>query len=105
MRIICANQAEQEIAKELSTIALSMGCNPDIVARGDAFALTIWSVDDLSAMRDVRIASMTSAEKIDFMEFSEKQLKTDMTERGWASLDILLDEYFSMRIPSDITLR
>lgn len=94
MRIICTDAKEESLAEALCCNARAAGFQADVVRRRDSYSLTLWSVGDVEAMRDERVKTMDIAEKEAFMEFAQKQLKADMTERGWDSLDTLLDLYF-----------
>jgi hypothetical protein len=89
--------AHVEVARIFSGIANILGISADVVTCRDAYALTIWSIDDIDDINDDRITAMSEADKKSFMEFAELQLKSDMTERGFDSLETLLDLYFSAK--------
>lgn len=97
MRIICTDSKEERLAEALCNTANAAGFQTDIVRRRNAYSLTLWSLDDVDAMRDERVKTMSAADKEAFMAYAERQLKADMTERGWDSLDTLLDEYFHQK--------
>lgn len=61
--------------------------------RMDSYAVVRWSIDDAKTLEDA--AGMTDAELCSFMEYAEKQLREDMVERGWYSLEDLLDLYLT----------
>lgn len=93
MRIICSSPEDYEIALTLADTARAAGIQADVVPRQNAYALTMWSVEDVGAMKDERAQNMSDADKEKFLEYAAKQLKEDMTERGWDSLDTLLDMF------------
>lgn len=95
MRVICTGSEDYKMALALSDIAGAAGIQADVVCKQDAYALTIWSIDDVAEINDERAKNMSEAEKEEFMEYAQKQLEADMTERGWDSLEVLFDIYMS----------
>jgi hypothetical protein len=93
MRIICngENAAEYALALKLQNTALEKGIYADVVPPHDAFALTIWSIDDVPD--DERTRGMSDDVKIKFMRYASNQLHEDMVERGHDSINTLLDLY------------
>jgi hypothetical protein len=100
MRIICngENADEYALAMKLSEIFLK-GIPVDIVPRRDAFALTIWSIDDIPI--NERTRGMSEEDKFKFMQYASKQLHSDMVERGHDSINTLLDLYLAEQGQSD----
>lgn len=101
MRIICTGPEDYKMALALADVARATGIQADVVCLQDAYALTIWSIDDVPEINDRRAKKMSAADKEEFMEFAQRQLKADMTERGWYSLGDLLDIFMGEKSDTD----
>lgn len=94
MKIICTEPNDYKMALALADVACAAGIKADVTCRQDAYTLTIWSIDDVTNITDKRVNSLSEADKERFMEYAQKQLKSDMVERGWNSLRTLIDLFF-----------
>jgi hypothetical protein len=94
MRIICTKAEESEMARALADVAIANGYETDVKHRQDAYAVMVWSIDDVAVLRDKRVRSMSAYDRERFMDYAERQLKADMTDRAWESLDIQLGLFF-----------
>jgi hypothetical protein len=97
VRIICTKQEDYKLARLLADVAITAEFEADVVVLEDAYALTIWSSDDVSSLKDERARSMSREERIRFMDYARRQLKDDMTERGWESMNILIGLFFDKK--------
>lgn len=101
MKIICTDTTEYKIAKAFSEIAAMSGLETEVLNHHEAYALTFWGVKDIDGIKDKRIESISSVDKVEFMEYSRNQLHNDMVERGWQSLNTLFHMYMSEKETKD----
>lgn len=94
MRIIIESTKSEELraAKAAMMLARRQRIPATITQYKDAFALTVWSADDipLNALDDTELEELTPEQSLAFMEYAERQLKNDMVARGADSLYDLL---------------
>lgn len=99
MRIVAESQAENDILKTVSAFIKKKGYSTRINHYEDSFSLVVWSLDDINSdeILDERVNELSDDEKIDFLEFAERQLHEDMIERGWESLACQFDIYMTRK--------
>lgn len=92
--ILIDDKFNEEELKKAKDILEAAGISVTrIIKYEDNFASTRWSADDVDGID--ALAHISDASKIEFMQFAENQVRNDMVERGWDSLNIIADIYLS----------
>ena len=91
MRIHATSVEENEKVHTLAEQLRKEGKYVDVYNYEDSFGIACWSIADLENISETENWSLET--KIAFFENSEKQLTSDMVERGWESLDTLVSMF------------
>ena len=91
MRIHATAVEENERVHTLAEQLRKEGKYVDVYNYEDSFGIACWSIADLENISETE--NWSPETKIKFFENSEKQLTSDMVERGWESLDTLVSMF------------
>lgn len=100
MKIYAESKEENKKLEAVSNFIKTLGLSADSKRYEDSFALTVWSIDDITSknISDKYIDDMSDNDKEDFLRFAVQQLRSDMVERGWNSLECLYGEFKTLRM-------
>ena len=91
MRLYAMSPAEDDVIDQMAKELCSKGIVAEAILYEDAFAATIWSIDDLATLKEAE--GWSPEEKIRFMEYAEHGLHEGLVTEGWVCLRDLLENY------------